>query len=53
MLGIILTVLAVFFVVCVAFYFSDNAGARAQGTEALFMGRTTKGKDHPLSPSRK
>ncbi len=35
-LGIFLTIIAVFFVVCVAFYFSDHPKANPHGSDALF-----------------
>jgi hypothetical protein len=53
MLGIVLTILAVFAVVCVAFYFSDSAESRAHGMDALFLDHGVKVKDPPVSLPRK
>lgn len=50
MFGIILTLLAVFFVVCVAFYFSDHTSPHSRSTDALFFQKPVRGKDR--QPSR-
>jgi hypothetical protein len=50
MLGIILTLLAVFFVVCVAFYFSDHPGPRSRSTDPLFFHEPGRSKNR--QPSR-
>jgi len=45
MIGIALTLLAVFFVICVAFYFTDFPGERIRGADPLFFINSACGKE--------
>ncbi len=47
MLGIVLTLLAVMFVLAVAFYFSDHPGARSHPADPLFFDRPGRNKRAP------
>jgi hypothetical protein len=48
MLGIILTLLAVLFVVVVAFYFADNPGSRPRPADPAFFDRPVRGKNRQI-----
>lgn len=52
MIGIILTVVAVLFVICFAFYYSDSSSNRGHRADAFFLNHIQKAKksfDHASS----
>ena len=57
MLGIILTLVAVFLVMCIAFYFSDSLSERGRKADVLFYIRSKRfgrnsGRDHRQDPEK-